>query len=67
MGEMKTLDQIKHDHDEAGQLQDFATTSLRCGDKESETLARTLRHKFRWSGVRLLFLGETHRAERGGY
>lgn len=54
----KTLDEQLHDRDESNQLYAFAETSLKCSPEQADTLARTMRHKFKWSGVRLLYHAE---------
>jgi hypothetical protein len=53
----KSLDEKLHDMDEANKIYEFAETVLGCNDKQADIMSRTMRHKFKWSGVRLLWNG----------
>ena len=52
------LDKKLHDLDEAGKIYEFAETSLKCSPEQADIMSRTMRHKFTWSGVRLLYNGD---------
>jgi hypothetical protein len=52
------LDQKLHDMDESNKIYEFAETVLGCNDKQADIMSRTMRHKFTWSGVRLLWNGD---------
>ncbi len=53
----KSLDEKLYDMDEANKINEFAETVLGCNDKQADIMSRTMRHKFKWSGVRLLWNG----------
>jgi hypothetical protein len=54
----KTLDQTLHDFDEAGKIYEFFETVLKSAPQQADIASRTMRHKFHWSGVRLLYNGD---------
>ncbi len=54
----KTFDQQMHDRDEAGAIHDYFETVLKSSPEQSEIASRTMRHLFKWSGVRLLWNNE---------
>jgi hypothetical protein len=58
MTEQSALDKKLHDLDEAGKLYEFFETVLKSTPQQADVASRTLRHKFSWSGVRLLWNGD---------
>jgi hypothetical protein len=58
MAEKNSLDQKLHDLDEAGAIHDFFETVLHSTPEQAEIASRTMRHLFKWSGVRLLWNNE---------
>jgi hypothetical protein len=54
----KTLNEQIADIDATNKLLEFAETVLGCDDKRADQIARTMKHKFTWSGVRLLWNGD---------
>jgi len=58
MAEKNPLDQKLHDLDEAGAIHDYFETVLKASPEQAEIASRTMRHLFKWSGVRLLWNNE---------
>jgi hypothetical protein len=58
MTEKSPLDQKLHDLDEAGAIHDYFETVLKSTEQQAEIASRTMRHLFKWSGVRLLWNNE---------
>jgi hypothetical protein len=58
MAEKNPLDQKLHDLDEAGAVHDYFETVLKSTPEQAEIASRTMRHLFKWSGVRLLWNNE---------
>jgi hypothetical protein len=54
----RTLDQQMHDMDESNKIYEYFETVLKCSPEQADVASRTLRHKFKWSGVRLLYNGD---------